>query len=1162
MTDSSRSTDAALQTLDKRLGPLKFGEMTVSRTELQTLGARLNGEPLTASQVNTSTPDQSFIDAIQFKYTDVKARLQSAQADTDNLVPTLLFEIAMKRSPTAASMMIDDAAEGTEPLLRRMENLLNAAQRLDIHRARLPDGLPAWVDTQKSQQLSRIGWGLQGYGIYSGLMGVSDALKRKDYADAAINAGGVGVEAVSWGTEFGLIKGAEALLRNGSKTYMGFSGTHCGKLLGRSAGLIAGVLTLPFDVYTAVSSFTEAANSTGKVAQDHYVAGGLAVAGGVVSIALGIAALAGFSAAAGPVGIAAAVILIAGARIYAAVRQIDEMDDHLELTALERITTGLTVFLGGTVDPGMLDRVTISQLTRHYIKSLEEQGASLLDSEWKHSISTVVNGTFSIELPPIPPASWPQKLYQELMPSMVRAVAPTWPVPPRPPAIKDGDDFIDAREGLPNNLANVVNQVEDTSKGILWNLGGGNDAIYGSPNRKNYFHYGPGSKYLEGGEQDDQFTFTDAAHALGTPPARQEKSYLKASDGNDTLVLGGSWAPSGTSEYCGYDIDLNAGTLSLRPEAPSARPLLHSKLFSIEHVETLAGATNRVFGTAEPNRIVARGVQDSVEAGAGNDHITLLGTDCRAEGGPGKDTYTLSGRSGQTTLVEDAEDDSQINLGCPLEAIQQWTVEADSLVVRAACGADHELAPCVLTIENVYDSSTGQRQLKNDTLVFVTAEGYWLKPDLPASADASPTFEIKVAILVVGKRPPALVVASRREHSVNASSTDYFVPYSTLHTLFKVVEEAASACSRIYIDHPSTDISHASASYVVHPVTVPTLELTPAGHLLQTARLEELSPATFTGVNYQNVSLKIVFGNQKELTFFNYATSAKRPVSLSPISLSPAHHAASALAFTHQFILIMRDGVSYRVKFPPTSYDTDISLNGFKETKTLVPLSKRTGSYTFMRPTLASPLQLKPTPQRIDIDATQHNLVYVLEGQSSTYDVYPSTGAMIKLSTPGASAKTANASTWNIYTQNLDNAINRSHIKLIDNTLWIDRTTFQLPTCEDPHVPLETLNIITSDGTQYDVNYDFETILLSTVNANNYSSLHALYSALRQHLLDDELATSVCVRNICLADHAEHTLYYDPMMDSWAKDADGVDTLDVDELTVCPARTPDMTARE
>ena len=101
---------------------------------------------------------------------------------------------------------------------------------------------------------------------------------------------------------------------------------------------------MPFDINDAVTSFNAAAVTSGKEAQDHYVSGGLSVAGAAISLALGMAAVAGFGSVAGPLGLAAAGLLIATSLIYQAARVVDDIDDYIELTFHERLRSGWFAF--------------------------------------------------------------------------------------------------------------------------------------------------------------------------------------------------------------------------------------------------------------------------------------------------------------------------------------------------------------------------------------------------------------------------------------------------------------------------------------------------------------------------------------------------------------------------------------------------------------------------------------------------------------------------------------------------------------------------------------------------------------------------------------------------------------------------------------------------
>jgi len=254
---SGKSAD--LRDLDNLFGPVRFGEMTVSRQELQTLGARIDGELISPASSYFAEPDQTFIDSLELDPARVEQRIRSVDAQLSQQIPELLYEIVTQRSPDAPALMREMPAGDSAQAMNQINRLLTSTQRLDIRRSPLSDHLPTWVDKAKSHGMTSMGVGMQAYGLYSAYTGMVDALKKGDNVEALINIGGALSEITSLGMEYALSKTGEQMIRQGALSFQQFSKTSMGKWLVRGAGLIATAVTLPFDIYTAIKSFNDAA---------------------------------------------------------------------------------------------------------------------------------------------------------------------------------------------------------------------------------------------------------------------------------------------------------------------------------------------------------------------------------------------------------------------------------------------------------------------------------------------------------------------------------------------------------------------------------------------------------------------------------------------------------------------------------------------------------------------------------------------------------------------------------------------------------------------------------------------------------------------------------------------------------------------------------------
>ncbi|WP_438299883.1 calcium-binding protein [Pseudomonas sp. NMS19W] len=794
-----------LADLDTLFGPLRIGEFSVSRQTLQALGGRIDGETLSASNTYFSEPDQAFLDALEFDTAQIEQRMRSVPSPENAQIPPLLYEIVTQRSPDAPPLMREKSTGEFAEAMNKINHLLNATQRLDIRRDPLPEHLPDWVDKTKSRGMASMGVGMQAYGLYSAYIGAIDALKKGDTAEALINVGGGLSEITSLGVEYALSKTGEQMIRQGSMTFEQFGKTSMGKWLCRGAGLIASVLTLPFDIYTAIKSFNDAAKAQGKEAQDLYVTGGLSVFSGALSLALGCAALAGFQAA-GPVGIAAAAIMIVGAKIYGAVRAVDDIDDYIELTVNERWRAGWFAFTGQDQDKTLMDRYLIAKTTADYAKALKTRSLAWLDNEFKESVDVIINGRFEVRLQPT------RIYYYEWAKGKSPYKTENLPV------IVDTDDVYDARDGLPTSDSILSKATSDSTKGVFWSLGGGQDVVQGAQNKANFFSYGTGSKVLHGGDKGDSFIFQSASEALSCDPIKV--SELSGGDGIDLLWLQGTHRHldhlPDPPRHLGYDIDLKNGALSLRPADPKLEPVLHSTLRSIEKVETLAGAVNRVTGSDQADIIAANG-NDRVEAGAGDDQISVRGLHVTVNGGPGSDTYQLDPMSRHVSITEDGQEPSKVYLGVPLEAIQRWYIHNDALVIESLRDDDDRRSPGrKLVLEAVYRTVDGKRSLRNDKWTFVTQDGYHLQPQWPAEITDPNDLSVSVGVLTAGIAKASPVPVNDHPFSLSDKThSHYFVSRDVHHTILEARQNDRSSRSTLYVDRDSTEIDEVRAIYTV-----------------------------------------------------------------------------------------------------------------------------------------------------------------------------------------------------------------------------------------------------------------------------------------------------------------------------------------------------------
>lgn len=1098
-THPSQVARRPLQILDEHFGPLRFGNSIITRVELKALGAMVHGHAISTANANMRAPDQIFIDGLSFDPTLVETRVKSAKTPDSGIVATLFYEIAISRSVDAPPLFLTSDPLTPDSPLDRLNKLGMAAQKLDIYAIEPISPLKARAKSYAQRGVASIGVGMQAFGIYSGFKGAFEAIKVGDTGEAAFNGASIAAEIGSLIIEKGLTKTGVAMLESGSVILKRFSATSVGAVFSRGGGLLASALTLPFDIISAVKAFNAAAASQGKIAQDHYVSGGVNVASAVISIALGAAALAGFGSIAGPVGLAAAAILILGAEIYRAARVVDDIDDYVELDFGERIRAGWLAFVGADQDKEVMDRYKINKTFSDHNIQLELSAKSLLEGTYKEELEYIVNGGFDVTLKTIKiwhyqwdenAGEQPYKLDSE-------------------PVIVGTDDIIHARDGLPHDLKGSVKGSPGENKGIFWRLGDGDDQVYAPKDKPNIFIYREGVKKLVGGDKNDRFHFETTEAELNRPQQPTRTSVLDGCEGSDTLTFEGS-RPRADTRHVGYDVNLQTGKVALRHEDRAKDDVLIAEFTSIENISTLRNGSNRVTGDDKANQISANGY-DHIDAGPGDDTIAIRGLRSRVDGGPGMDRYYIADTTAEVTIVEDSEQTSLIEFGWSLERIQRCQIVGTSLVITSLRDEDGQLPDHVLTIEHIYEHVEGVRRVKNNRLQFKTQDNYRLELTLLPLPSDSLAYDVDY-VGIGGNPAPApyisnsgVVVLAERE------SRPTFV--SRAGHRIDLVANAYTPETRdvVYLDYKSEEIVAIDASYTVEVI---------------------MGPTGYTNLNYSKLNIWIRLPSSKLVNisnFFHEKQGRRTGTSFDNNIRTNGYYLANV-------VLIMQDGESYQIRPPHLNFREDAASPGFKYRSARECLSPRRGLYSFIRPKHIKPYTLATTPQQVTFPAPPHTGIYVMHGQASSYDVYPVSNTLFSLSTPGAIEQTSDASTWTLFSTGLTEKVTRNEIRLTSENLQVGSALIQLPSL-DHAGPVESISVATSSGNIYSVELLFEVLQLYLINAQGYASIDALLSDIRAHPRD-ELAMKIAVKNIGFSPRIDGTVYYNSTNDYWGIDTD------------------------
>lgn len=1121
-----------LKMLDELYGPFKIGPYTITRRGLDALGATLDGQPLTGHNTQFRTPSRSFLNALQLSYPEIEKRMKVSSLGDDYLLPSLLYEMACQRPPSAPPVIREDAGVKVEEgdYSQKMSRLLKSTQSLDLRLAYSKNkSSPSWVIIKNHSTIGA-SVGIQAFGLFMGIRGIYDAVKKNDKNEIIYNSIGIGTEVGSIITDVAVTKAGQHMIEAGSGAMKDFAKTRMGIRLGRSGGLIGGALTLPFDIYSAFREFNAASNKTGKEAMDHYVSAGLNVASAAMTVILGSAAIAGFSLA-GPVGLAAAAFLALGSQIYGAVRMVDEIDDYIELTVEERWRTGWFSFVPlMDIDQDVKNRYELARAKIETAKRLQTTSRKILEETQKDTIEAVVHGR-----------------YEDRLKKRRERVQHWWGKESMQivyvPEVVGLDDTINAQEGVTAETPGAVLGTPGKDKGILWMIGDGKDTITGVLKKPNAFYYAEGTKHLTGGDKEDKFIAQNTQEAILRNLESTELSRLKGGMGSDTLIMDGKqvFDPAGR----GYDINLAEGTLQIYTpdtdpavEEPASY-ILKAQLESIENVQTLDNGKSIVRGTQEPNVITSRGA-DKVYAGAGNDTIYLLKDGSKAFGEAGTDFYHVALAEGWATITEDGAEESYISLAWRMDHIVSWKVDRNSLIIELKFDFDYARRSSVY-IEDVYDRTHNygeQRHLVNDKLTIITRDGYYLKPDLPETIEATSPVTINAEITKIGRPEKTIIVHEKVNNVPTNQNTNYYVQRFSPHTQFITGSNPDSYYgTRIFLDYDFSELTSARVSFV----TTPSIEMNPAADKDKVNVVIDF--IFFFGENLLQI---VGVGQYAETT------------------LDAALKKALAKISTHGYMLVFRDGKYHNLILeeehakPPKRYKHNVKITTQNDVELRLPIRHGENAVFEIPETQALQLDSVSSCSRL-LPITAQAAIDNIEGAGATYLIHLREKRVLRISTPGglatASTRLNNSSTWELDATQLG----EFSIALADNKLYIGTTTLHLPQYGADDL-IDEIFVIAPKGVVHTVDLSFDRIYINRLDARYFeppvegsAQLPKEFAAIAQSELE--------VRNVAMSDGTRGKLKFSMPNRKWILDSDKSRKITYSDLKIlgrCSHQMPDM----
>ncbi len=768
--DASQVDAAQLQRmeqLDKTRPAIRIGEVEVSRAELYKLGATVNGKPIEDALVND--PDGSKLAAtVEIDYSRFAANLKSAPSEVAERMNSVLGELAANRNLDAPPMIKRrDGGPVPEALTKAVKEMSTVSAEMRDFRLGnkpVPPDFFSAGDTKTAGSSQVAGLGFRAFSTFQALRSAVENLREGDTTAAAIGFGAVGADYVGLGVEAGLNKMAQKAITGQAKSIIGFKAGSLGKMIGKAAGGVGLVFSVPFDTYNAVDSFKKADRSTGKEAQDHYVNGAFAVANAVTSTALGVAFMAGASAA-GPAGLIVAGTLMAAQAIYSAVRSVENIDRYTPLSGVQKFSVGVKSFLG--FDPGfnVMKPYLEEKYAKEYVEQNQNRHAAFLQGEGKEYFERVVFGSAEVEAKQIPgkvrltpalwysPVSW--LLHQIKVPGHVPAVV-----------INGGSDHLSGPfKSLNGNPVHSVEGEQGENKATLWDLGDGDDWASGVQKKPNYFLLGGGKKDIRGGDADDTVVINaDARQTLEQAQQVSEtekegfsprQTSLNGGGGRNTLTFSGpldsTYEEDGdpkTARYSGHVINFKTNTVLIKTTESNAdglKKIAHFQSFS--NATTVAKGDSFVQGNDENNLIILKGDNDVAYTGKGANIVVVNGgADIYGEGG--FNTYVINKGDQGVTIVDPVE--SIIRLDYRADQLEGWSVSpSGDLSVNLMGETDRQLQK--LVIKNAFPKGANSEQALP---TFITSDGTLLTVSASRQGGTLSRFPQVNSMKIVFQAPP------------------------------------------------------------------------------------------------------------------------------------------------------------------------------------------------------------------------------------------------------------------------------------------------------------------------------------------------------------------------------------------------------------------------
>ncbi|ATW34340.1 hypothetical protein [Candidatus Williamhamiltonella defendens] len=545
-------------------------------------------------------------------------------------------------------------------------------------------------------------------------------------------------------------------------------------------GLGLGMSSLDF--YHAYLHFEKMSQtSDSKTRQDLQVNGFLSLFSGVLGVGTSAAAMIGYKAAfwggaAGGATMAAAtkLILMSGvagilgglfvllfSQSYSSIRQLEDIQNHVELNTEEFWENFVRLFLG--LNPSVelenktLEAISKTAARQQYNQMLEANAKKILKSLSSQKINSYFYSQqdFDIKMRPYKLLSYRKwinpsftrafvdiekdKLFPKEAEKFIEAnarekinIKDSQYRYPEPSALKPINDYIDANEEDDNNptVKKISSDETAIAKGestALFDLGDGDDIAVGYHDRKNFFKITKGAKQYTGGNKSDIFYLSNTS--LNT----DESMLLSKFDGlagEDTIVF-----DQVLLRDVRYFIDLMMGQIY---SGSRNNKKLVANIKNIEHVYGNSKTNDEIKGNNENNYLNGGGGYDEIWGYFGDDVLTF--EQGSIDGGEGNDHYILLQNSTSENVIahiyEVKDDFSFINLHYNVADITSVFLKKDHDIYSIDITLRNKnKTETTLALHDIYSFEKEDVEKKylllNNQYIFSTLDGFLLFPNWP-----------------------------------------------------------------------------------------------------------------------------------------------------------------------------------------------------------------------------------------------------------------------------------------------------------------------------------------------------------------------------------------------------------------------------------------------